>query len=125
MFRKSQMYSTDALFTGLELLKLDDIVKIEQCKLGYRLENKELLTPIQKISEARGGKKTHRYNTRNKNMPNIQKHNTTTFNNSYLCRSINSYSELPAKLKRRKNIKSFSKALRTHLINQYLGSMRN
>ena len=42
------------------------MIKLEQCKLGYQLQNKLLPEPLQQLFQARGGKKQHRYPTRNK-----------------------------------------------------------
>ena len=97
-FKKPKTYGTDKLFKELELLKVKDIAKLEQCKLGFELENKQLPNPTLKIADSKGRKKMHRYHTRNKNLSNIQRHSTTNFNNSYLCRSMVSYTEIPVKI---------------------------
>ena len=41
-------------------------------------------------------------------MPNIQLHQQATFNNSFLCKSISSYSILPATVRSKQTLKSFT-----------------
>ena len=72
------------LFKKCKLLKLRDIVELELGKFGYKLVNDIILKPLCKLADSIGGKKTHRYPTRNKNLPNIQKHSLTIFNQSYV-----------------------------------------
>ena len=63
MFNKPKTYNTDHLFRELDLLKLQDIITLEQCKLGYKLVNNKIPNSIKKLMQQKGGKKKHRYNT--------------------------------------------------------------
>ena len=53
-----------------KILKFLDMIKMEMCKFGYKLVHKMLPEPLHKLMDLRGQKKTHRYNTRNKYIPN-------------------------------------------------------
>ena len=50
------------MYKDLNILKLPDMIKLEQRKLGYQLRNKLLPKPLQQLFHARG-KKQHRYLT--------------------------------------------------------------
>ena len=119
MFNKPKTYNTDRLFRELDLLKLQDIITLEQCKLGYKLVNNKIPNPIKKLMQQKGGKKKHRYNTRNKNLPNIQKHQSKSFNTSYLCKGITNFTKLPTDVKNSKTLKSFTRQVKRILICKY------
>ena len=57
MFNKPKTYNTDCLFRELDLLKLQDIITLEQCKLGYKLVNNKIPNPIKRLMQQKGGKK--------------------------------------------------------------------
>ena len=57
-------------------------------------------------------KKTHRYPTRNKSTPNIQKHQCTIFNRSFLCQGIKEFVKLKDNLKQENNPYRFAKQLK-------------
>ena len=46
------------LFKELRILKLHDMITLEQSKLGYQLKNKLLPKPLQTLFHTRGGEKT-------------------------------------------------------------------
>ena len=56
----------------LNILPLKRMIQFNLCKLGQQMTHKLLPKPLQDIINANGGKKTHRYPTRNKSTPNIQ-----------------------------------------------------
>ena len=53
------------------------------------------------------GKKTHSYNTRNKDLPNIKWHKSDNYNKSFPCRSLHNYSTLMRNLQLSKSKKDF------------------
>ena len=67
----------------------------------------------------RGGKKTHGYETRNKHIPNTQKHATTHFNISFMHCGIAEYSNLTLDLKSITNIPMLSTKLKNITISSY------
>ena len=54
------------------------MIALEQSKLGYQLKNKLLPKPLQILFHT-GGEKKHHYPTRNKTLPNVQKHSGKSF----------------------------------------------
>ena len=79
--------SLHGVFQALQTLPFPDLIQLEQAKLGFKVSNKHLPVPILAIFNANRGEK-HKYQTRNKMIPNIQKHQSNLFNNSFLCGSI-------------------------------------
>ena len=102
----------NAAYNRLKIISLPDLLLFSQQKMGYCVTHKLLPKPILRLFNRRGGQKTHRYKTRNKNMPNIQLHQQATFNNSFLCKSISSYSILPATVRSKQTLKSFTNQLK-------------
>ena len=84
-------------------------------KLGYKISNGQIPKPIADIMNIYGGLKMHGYNTRNKNILNIQKQSTVQFNKSFLCKSILMYGSLPVKIKKSENLKIFIKRVKVLL----------
>ena len=81
-----------------KILKFDDLVNLEQNKLGYKL-NKNLL-PLNLanvlLTDRIGKtlKKQHRYSTRQKENPNLPNHRSKLYNDSFLVQSIKNYNNL-------------------------------
>ena len=75
-----------------DFLDLQNLIKLENYKLGYKLMNKMLPDKLAAdISLDKNNKplnKKHGYNTRNKKQLNIPKHETSSYHNSFLCASI-------------------------------------
>ena len=57
-----------------KILTIDQIIRIEHCKYGHYITHQKLPKPIQDIINVNGGKKNHKYETRHKATPNVQKH---------------------------------------------------
>ena len=102
-----------------KLLKIKDIVVLELGKFGYKLANNLLPSPLKKLMEAKGRTKTHRYPTRNKKIPNIQKHSISTFNHSYMCRSLVIYGQTKQHIKAMKTVKSFAQSFKDEKLSLY------
>ena len=66
--------SLHGVFPALQTLPFLDLIQLELAKLGFKVSNKHLPAPILTIFNANGGEKKHKYQTRNKAIPNIQKH---------------------------------------------------
>ena len=86
--------SNSNLMKLLNILPLNKMTQLSLCKLGHLMTHKLLPQPLQDILNTNGGKKVHRYPTRNKHAPNIQKHQSTMFNHSFLCQSTNEFIKL-------------------------------
>ena len=116
---KRNSIPVDAIFKKLKLLKFSDMTKIELCKSGAQISNNLLPKPIQELMKKRGGKKSHGYETRNKHIPNTQKHTTTRFNISYMHCGIAEYSNLTFDLKSITNIPALSTKPKNIMITSY------
>ena len=103
------------LYKSLSIQPIDQLIKGSLCKLGHSLNHKQLPSLLIRLFNIHGGGKTHRYPTRNKNVPNVQKHKAQVFNQSFLCRSIVEYGKLPTELKTEKNKRTFEHNLKQHL----------
>ena len=103
------------LYSSLKIQSVDQLIKGSLCKLGHSLNHKQLPSPLIKLFNMHRGEKLHRYPTRNKNIPNIQKHTAQIFNQSFLCRSLVEYSKLPTELKSEKGRRTFEGKLRQYL----------
>ena len=111
--------STDCLFKKLGILRFKDIIKLELVKLGYKLTNSLLPQPVQDQFNKYRGKKCHRYPTRLKNTPNIQKHLSKIFNKSNLCQSLAEYMKIPGTTRNIKSIKQFVSHVKQQYISLY------
>ena len=83
--------NVEPVFKELNILKFPDMVQLEMCKLGHQLKLKELPVPIIDEFNTCRGCKTHRYPTRHKDLPNIQKHQGTLINRSFICKGVSTY----------------------------------
>ena len=83
------------LFSILLILKIKDLIHIAMCRLGHNISHKHYPSPILNLFVKFGGKKAHRYPTRNKHVPNVQWHYSELYNKSFLCKSITAYNDLP------------------------------
>ena len=111
--------NTDPTFRTMNILKLPDMIQLEMYKLGQQIKFKKLPKPIIEAFNAYGGKKIHRYPTRNKNLPNIQRHQGTIFNKSFLCRGIAGYMLLPIEIQNITSQSTFTKHARKYLMMNY------
>ena len=113
---KSNSYHTDPMFNTLKIMKFDEIEKFELCKLLFCVKEKLIPAPIYNMFNTLG-EKTHGYNTRYKNVPNIKKHTSTEFNKSFLCKGITCYSQLNGEIKKATNKTDFIRKYKLNLYN--------
>ena len=100
-------------------MHLPELITLELVKYGYKISNKLYPTKIHELAESNRGLKQHRYPTRFKSTPNIQKHGTKEFNNSHLCKGLAVYINLPDRLKGIKSLKNFTKEVKKYLLLRY------
>ena len=103
------------IFTELRLMPVQNMIKFAMCKLGYNVSQKQYPEPILKLFDKFGGQKVHRYPTRNKHIPNLQRGHTEQYRNSFLCRSIVEYNSLPIGLKTTTTSGLFLSQLKSYL----------
>ena len=98
----SRNKSTELNYKKLKILKIKELIKLQEIKVGYRLINKMLPNKIsqqlQSDSKRKSLTKTHTYNTRGKKIPNLPKVSKSNYINSYLYQSIKQFMLLPLTL---------------------------
>ena len=87
-------------------------MKYKSAKSGYKISNRLLPKPILELFPNR----RHRYETRNKQIPNIINHKSITTNKSFMCKDIGIFINLPYMLKRQPSYKTFAKKLMQHML---------
>ena len=111
--------SNQMMYKELQLVRFEDMIRTELIKLGFKITSKILPNPLILAFEQDGGKKTHPYNTRNKSLPNIQKHTKNLYNPSFMCKALTEYTKASTILKQKKTVHSLGKAVWKHLITGY------
>ena len=97
--KKGKCTTVTPLYRELKILQIDDLIELELAKFRYRIVNKKYPDVLLDILNSHGGRKEHKYPTRHKNLPNIQKHTGAQFNMSFMCKGITTYTQLPNKIK--------------------------
>ena len=112
--------TTNQVYVKYKILKLDQVIDLELCKMGFKLRLNELpvnlLDTFKSDSKGDSLEKTHRYNTRQKNEPNLPSITCKKYHQSFLFQGIKRYSTLPTKLKKITKYDKFTRALK----NEYL-----
>ena len=107
------------MYKELQLVRFEDMIRTELIKLGFKITSKTLPNPLILAFDKEGGKKTHPYNTRNKSLPNIQKHAKNLYNTSFMCKALTEYTKVSTTLKQKKTVHSLGKALMKYVIAGY------
>ena len=101
------------LYQKHRILKFDDLVKVKQCKLGYKLCHgllpKAMVSNMTKDHQNEFLAKDHRYSMRNKAIPNLPKVLGKKYRASFLYNSIKLYSKLDDRLKSAQSLITFAK----------------
>ena len=95
------------------------MIHIELLKFGYMLSKRDLPDPINNVMTKNGGQKTHPYQTRNKMIPNIQRHTDQSFNSSYLCKGVSMFTNSRKSIKDAKTLKSMISEAKNSYISKY------
>ena len=102
----------EPLFDHLNIIKLPGLIENELKKLGYKITNKLLPEPLTELFLINGGRRKHRYDTCQKNVPNVQNHSTLLFNRSFLGKCLSLYSRLPNSIKLKTSLSGFYQAIK-------------
>ena len=113
---KHNCYPTDLIYKEEKLFTISELIQLELCKFGHQVTCKYLPKPILDLLDSRGGKKTHRYNTRYKKTPNIQQHSGTNFNKSFMCQGLEQCNQVPSIIRETKITKLLMKKLKKFLL---------
>ena len=109
----------------LGILTIEDMVKLENMKFGYKLVHWMLPQKIIEIcckdSKQESLTKIHNYSTRNKRVPNLPRNMNKLYRESFLCKGPQSWLTLPLETKNTCNLKAFTnKCKKSLLLNQHL-----
>ena len=103
---------TDKVFIKYRILPFKQLVRLEQCKLGFKLCNNLLPQNLAKSMKydhnMQSITKSHKYSTRNKHIPNLPHARVEKYRNSFLYRAIKEYSDLNPTLQNCKTLSTFS-----------------
>ena len=104
---------SDEIFRKYKILKFVNMVKVEQCKLGYKLCHdllpKALANNMVRDHNMHSISKCHKYQTRGKSIPNLPVVKGIKYRSSFLFNTIKLYSELDKELHACKNLSTFAK----------------
>ena len=105
--------NVEETYRNHKILKFVDMVKVEQCKLGYKMCH-GLLQRCWQPTMVRGHQneplgKGHKYSTRNKAIPNLPNVFSNKYRSSFLFNSIKLYSKLDSRLKTPQSLVTFAK----------------
>ena len=118
----TQEGSPEKIYIKHEILKINEIIKVENCKLMYKLEHNilpgKLPTLFNTDNKGKSLEKNHSYNTRTKNIPKLSKAQSKIYLNSFLNRCVTDYQTVPIALRELTNIKLFSKKLKYLILSQ-------
>ena len=108
--------SLSELYNRYKILTIDNVIDLELCKLGYKLQKEMLpvnLTAALKVdAKGKSLEKKHNYNTRKKKELNLPIAEKNAYVNSFLFQALKCYSALPSREKDCTNYKTFVNSLK-------------
>ena len=110
-------------YKNLGILKVKDLIELENCKFGYRLQKNDLPERILDLTKSdqygKNLEKKHRYNTRRKNFLNKPLTKTNCYRKSILHIGTSSLETLKRETKESPSLPSFIKSCKTYFWNKY------
>ena len=110
-------------FKDNKILKVESLIELESSKFGYKLTHGLLPKRIEAACMVDHNKtnlnKTHGYHTRNKKIPNVPIKMNKQYRASFLNKGSQPLLSIKSEIKSKPNLKSFSYALKEHLLSQY------
>ena len=111
---------TEELFRRYKILKVTNLIHLELCKLGYKLCHDLLPTKLaenmRKDHKQLSIKKTHKYPTRSKKIPNLPQVAGAKYRSSFLYNCIKAYGELDHTMRQAKNLSIFVKSCKSRYL---------
>ena len=102
------------------MLRLQDLIQLENRKLGYQLDKNLLPLSLHKLlwtdSRNKTLQKTHHYNTRDKHVPNLPKVSTVNYQRGFQFQSIKDYEATPVEIRNSTTLTSFVRKMKAHLL---------
>ena len=110
----------DKAFQKHRILPFEQLIKLEQCKLGFKLCNNLLPLNLAKCMKEdhnmQSITKTHRYPTWKKHIPNLPHAVANKYRDSFLYRAIKEYNDLNPLVQSCKSLLSFSRRCKKSLL---------
>ena len=98
-------------YQSLQILRIVEIIKLQNLKLGHKVQYPQLPTMIYNacVSDIQGKPlvKNHHYDTRRKCEPNCPKPQTEWYKSSFLVKSLKDFQNLPVKIRNMANYNHF------------------
>ena len=109
-------------YKKLKILNITSLVQLENYKHGYKLNNNLLPIPVAKSctsdSTHQSIMKQHKYNTRNKHLPNVPKATNKKYRSSFLYQHIKDFEQLPNTIKNESTtFPNFVRRCKKHILN--------
>ena len=115
-----QLIHPKATSKSLDILSIEEMIKLENMKFGYKLVHHMLPTRIVEIcyedSNNQSLIKAHKYSTRNKNVPNLPAKMNKQYRESFLCKGPQSWLTLSVETREKHNLKAFIKKCKNNLL---------
>ena len=103
-----------------KMLRLDELITLENVKLGYKMEHSQLPETIQEMMKTDSKKKslvkTHSYPTRTKSVPKLPTAQNKAYHASFLVQSIKDYGKLSTELRELTTLSGFIRKIKKKLI---------
>ena len=107
-------------FKKEQMLRLQDLIQLENRKLGYQLDKNLLPLNLHRLlwidSRNKSLQKTHQYNTRDKHLPKLPKVNTKNYQRGFQFQSIKDYEATPVEIRNSSTLNSFVRKLKAYLL---------
>ena len=116
--------SVDEIMNKHGILKFEDMIQLEQCRLGYKLIHNQLPTKLASDMtvdhRSQSIQKTHRYQTRNKSIPNLPNVLNSKYRSSYLFQLIKYYATLEESVRQLPTLRMFTRKCKETLLTKYV-----
>ena len=115
--------SLHLIYKDGRILRIKEIIKLENIKFGYRKLNNLLPVTISRSlsmdAKKRDLTKKHKYSTRLKFIPNLPNCQTKGYLDSFLCQWIKDIAQVQPLLLQSSNIKLFTKQMKNVILQSY------
>ena len=115
-----QNMGTDEVFKKHGILEFEKLVQFEQIKIGYKLCHSLLPTSLAALlsydHKGQSTSKSHRYHTRNKQIPNLPYVLNSKYKSSFLFHAVKEYSIINDELRSSKILHSFARKCKKYLL---------
>ena len=115
-------HATINLYKQLCILRIKEMLELENCKFGFKLLQKDLPIHIMELATTdqfgNSLKKQHNYNTRNRNLLNKPLSKNKHYRNCIIYKGTGALEILPNQLKMKPNLQLFSKSCKSYLLHK-------